>query len=150
MHELPQQTATFCVDGHVRVYHGEQTTLPRHYVARQKLCLRATTDYWVNALDGRPFFLINQAVDPGLLKVLEQEIIPRLQKEAPHQPTTGELEANPLAHCFTVVFDREGYGPEFFKRMRSAAGGLFDLSQVSRAGLARGRVPRAPGPTGQR
>ena len=118
MHELPQQTATFCVDGHVRVYHGEQTTLPRHYVARQKLCLCATTDYWVNALDGRPFFLINQAVDPGLLKVLEQEIIPRLQKEAPHQPTTGELEANPLAHCFTVVFDREGYGPEFFKRMR--------------------------------
>jgi hypothetical protein len=113
MQELPQQTATFCVDGHVRVYHGEQTTLPRHYVARQKLCLRATTDYWVNALDGRPFFLINQAVDPGLLKVLEQEIIPRLQKEAPHQPTTGELEANPLAHCFTVVFDREGYSPEF-------------------------------------
>ena len=118
MQELPQQTAAFCVDGHVRVYHGEQTTLPRHYVARQKLCLRATTDYWVNALDGRPFFLINQAVDPGLLKVLEQEIIPRLQKEAPHQPTTSELEASPLAHCFTVVFDREGYSPEFFKRMR--------------------------------
>jgi len=118
MQELPQQTAAFCVDGHVRVYHGEQTALPRHYVARQKLCLRATTDYWVNALDGRPFFLLNQAVDPGLLKVLEQEIIPRLQKEAPHQPTTGELEANPRAHCFTVIFDREGYSPEFFERMR--------------------------------
>jgi hypothetical protein len=118
MQELPQQTATFCIDGHVRVYHGEQTALPRHYVARQKLCLRATADYWVNALDGRPFFLINQAVDPGLLKVLEQEIIPRLQKEAPHQPTSDELKANPLAHCFTVVFDREGYSPEFFKRMR--------------------------------
>ena len=66
MQELPEQTAAFCVDGHVRVYHGEHTTLPRHYVARQKLCLRATTDYWVNALDGRPFFLINKAVDPGL------------------------------------------------------------------------------------
>jgi len=74
MQELPPQTAVFCVDGHVRVYHGEQTQLPRHHVARQKLCLRATTDYWVNALDGRPFFLINKAVDPGLLKVLEDEL----------------------------------------------------------------------------
>ncbi len=54
--------------GHVRVYHGHQTQLPRHYVARQKLCLRATTNYWVNAIDGQPFFLLNQAVDPGLLQ----------------------------------------------------------------------------------
>ena len=35
-------------DGHVRVYHGDQTVLPRHYVARERLCLRATTDYGVN------------------------------------------------------------------------------------------------------
>lgn len=33
------------VDAHVRVYHGSQTKLPRHYVAREKLCLRATIDY---------------------------------------------------------------------------------------------------------
>ncbi|MGC9199124.1 MAG: putative transposase [Acidobacteriaceae bacterium] len=39
----------FYCDGHVRVYHGDLTQLPRHYVAREKLCLRATTDYWVNA-----------------------------------------------------------------------------------------------------
>ncbi len=63
MQQMPEQVAAFCVDGHVRVYHGQQTELPKHYVARQKLCLRATTDYWVNALDGRPFFLINKAVD---------------------------------------------------------------------------------------
>ncbi|PYT22996.1 MAG: hypothetical protein DMG57_33530, partial [Acidobacteria bacterium] len=41
----------FYCDGHVRVYHGDQTALPRHYVARERLCLRATTDYWVNAMD---------------------------------------------------------------------------------------------------
>lgn len=35
----------FYCDGHVRVYHGEQTALPRHYVARERLCLRATADY---------------------------------------------------------------------------------------------------------
>jgi Transposase protein len=118
MQELPPQTAVFCVDGHVRVYHGEQTELPRHYVARQKLCLRATTDYWVNALDGRPFFLINQAVDPGLLKVLEHEIIPRLKEDAPHQTPPRELEANSRLHRFTVIFDREGYSPAFLRRMK--------------------------------
>src|SRR5439155_584889 len=44
----------FYCDGHMRVYHGEQTELPRHYVARERLCLRATADYWVNAMDGQP------------------------------------------------------------------------------------------------
>ena len=29
------------------------TKLPRRYVSREKLCLRGTTDYWVNALDPR-------------------------------------------------------------------------------------------------
>ena len=43
------------VDGHVRVYHGKAAQLPRHYVARQKLYLRAAVDYWINALDGQPF-----------------------------------------------------------------------------------------------
>lgn len=56
----------FYVDGHVRVYHGSQTQLPRHYVAREKLCLRATTEYWVNGLGGLPFFFVNKPVDPGL------------------------------------------------------------------------------------
>lgn len=45
----------FYIDGHVRVYHGKQTKLPKHYVTREKLCLRATTDYWVNALGGSIF-----------------------------------------------------------------------------------------------
>lgn len=48
------QRALFYADGHVRVYHGEQTELPRHYVARQRLCLRATTDYWLNGPQAQP------------------------------------------------------------------------------------------------
>lgn len=36
MEALPEQTATLYVDGHVRVYHGTQTKLPRHYVARAR------------------------------------------------------------------------------------------------------------------
>ena len=41
---FPETTGVLYVDGHVRVYTGSQTELPRHYVARQQLCLRATTD----------------------------------------------------------------------------------------------------------
>ncbi len=44
----------FYADGHVRVYHGDLTPLPRHYVARERLCMRATTDYWIHAMDGQP------------------------------------------------------------------------------------------------
>lgn len=103
--------AILYIDGHVRVYHGSQTKLPRHYVARQRLCLRATTDYWVNAMDGQPFFFINKAVDPGLIKVVEHEIVPRLRDEVPNQPSEEQLANDPALSCFTLVFDREGYSP---------------------------------------
>lgn len=79
----PEAAAVLYVDGHVRVYHGAQTRLPKHYVARERLCLRATADYWVNAMDGQPFFVVSQAVDPGLLQVLEKQIVPRLAREVP-------------------------------------------------------------------
>jgi hypothetical protein len=118
MADLKGVLASFYIDGHVRVYHGEQTELPRHYVARQKLCLRATTDYWVNARDARPFLVINKAIDPGLLKVLEQDLVPRLEKEFP-QPTREEILKNPHCHRFSIIFDREGYSPQFFLDMKN-------------------------------
>ena len=69
----------FYCDGHVRVYHGDQTALPRHYVARERLCLRATTDYWINAMDGQPFLYVNKEVDPGLIATLTQDVVPWLE-----------------------------------------------------------------------
>jgi len=113
----PQSAGTLYIDGHVRVYHGHLTELPRRYVARQRLCLRGTTDYWVNAMDGQPFFVVTQAADPGLLKVLEEQIVPRLLREVPGQPSEAELAANPWRCRFTLIFDRAGYSPEFFARM---------------------------------
>jgi len=118
MEQEPDAAGVFYVDGHVRVYHGSQTELPRHYVSREKLCLRATVDYWVNAMDGQPFFVVNKAVDPGLLQVLEKEIVPRLEDEIPGQPGLLELASSTMPHRFTVVFDREGYSPAFMGRMR--------------------------------
>lgn len=112
-----QAVGTFYIDGHVRVYHGNLTKLPRRFVSRQRLCLRGTTDYWVNDAIGRPFFLIEKAVDPGLLKVMEHEIVPRLIRDLPNQPDETRLEDNPHRCRLVLVFDREGYSPEFLKRM---------------------------------
>jgi hypothetical protein len=70
-------------------------------------------------MDGKPFFLVNQAVDPGLLQTLEHDIVPRLERDVPNQPNAEELEADPLLRRFTIVFDREGYSPNFFERMKA-------------------------------
>lgn len=114
----PQSAGVYYADGHVRLYHGKLTALPRRYVARERLCLRGTTDYWVNALDGQPFFVVSRPADPGLLSVLREDIVPRLLAEAPGQPTEAVLAAEPLRSRFTLVFDREGYSPDFFLEMK--------------------------------
>jgi hypothetical protein len=108
----------FYCDGHVRVYHGDQTALPRHYVARDRLCLRATTDYWVNAMDGQPFLYVNKEVDPGLIATLKGEVIPWLEAIVAKTPEQEfRLAEDARAHWFTIVFDREGYSPELFEQM---------------------------------
>ncbi len=110
----PEAAGVLYVDGHVRVYNGHQTELPRHHVARQKLCLRATVDYWVNAMDGQPFFVLNKAVDPGLLQVLEADIVPRLERDLLLQSDLFNQAETPR---FMLVFDREGYSPRFIRKM---------------------------------
>ena len=117
MEAASESAGVLYVDGRVRVYHGHLTPLPRRYVARQRLCLRGTTDYWVNAMDGQPFFVVTQAADPGLIKTLEEGIVPRLLREVPAQPSPEALEADRWLARFTIIFDRAGYSPEFFKRM---------------------------------
>lgn len=113
----PQAVGTLYIDGHVRVYHGNRTKLPRRYVSRERLCLRGITDYWVNDAVGRPFFVVEKVVDPGLLKTLREDIVPRLLGEVPGQPSSEELSDNPYCCRFVTVFDREGYSPAFFKEM---------------------------------
>lgn len=114
----PESAGVFYADGHVRLYHGDLTQLPRRYVTRERLCLRGTTDYWVNALGGRPFFVVTKEVDPGLLAVLREKIVPWLKAHVPNQPTESELQNDPHRYRFTIVFDREGYSPEFFSEMK--------------------------------
>jgi len=117
MEAAPDLAGTLYVDGHVRLYHGQKTELPRRYVARQRLCLRGTTDYWVNDALGQPFFAVQRPVDQGMLEALSSDIVPRLLKDVPHQPTQEELDHDPYRSRFVIVFDREAYSPGFFKQM---------------------------------
>jgi hypothetical protein len=117
LEETPELAGVLYVDGHVRLYHGSLTVLPKRYVSRQRLCMRGTTDYWVNDILGQPFFVVQQAIDHGLLEALRNQIVPRLLNEVPGQPTEAELKADRYRARFVIVFDREGYSPEFFKEM---------------------------------
>lgn len=115
----PEAEPMFYVDGHVRVYHGKAAQLPRHYVPRQKLYLRAAVDYWVNAMDGQPFVYINKEIDHGLVQALREDVIPWVEANAvvstEHQ---RRMDADKLQPRFTVVFDREGYSPDLFEELQ--------------------------------
>jgi len=105
------------IDGHVQVYHGKQSKLPRKYLSRERLCMHGISNYWVNDIYGQPVFVIPKTVNPGLIEMLRSEIVPRLLSEIPNQPTPAVLAADPYLPRFIIIFDREGYSPEFFKEM---------------------------------
>ena len=69
-------------------------------------------------MDGAPFFVLTQPVNPGLIAVLRQSIVPRLLAQAP-QPDVQALEADPLLPRLTLIFDREGYSPDFFAELQA-------------------------------
>jgi prepilin-type processing-associated H-X9-DG protein len=117
MESHPTAAGTLYVDGHVRVYHGGKTKLPRKFVSRERLCLRGMCDYWVNDATGNPFFVVEKTIDPGMLQTLRHDIVPQLLQDVPNQPTEEELKANSTLSRLILVFDREGYSPAFFKQM---------------------------------
>ena len=114
--EVKDRLGFLYVDGHVKVY-GGQVELPRRFVSRQRLCLRGISSYWINDAIGQPFFVIEKQIDPGLIDVIKSDIVPRLLKEVPNQPSEEELAADPHLHRFVIVFDREGYSADFFKHL---------------------------------
>ncbi len=111
MDDRPELAGTLDVDGHVRLYHGSKTELPRRYVSRQRLCLRGTTDYWVNDALGQPFFSVERPIDHGMLEAIENDVVPHLLRHVPNQPTREQLDADRYRSRFLMIFDREGYSP---------------------------------------
>ncbi len=116
MNDSPDLAGVLYIDGHVRLYGGKEN-LPKQYVSRERLCLRGMMDFWVNDMLGQPFFVVRKDINPGMISVLRDDIVPQLLKDIPNQPSEEELKANKLLHRFVLVFDREGYSPVFFKEM---------------------------------
>lgn len=108
----------FYIDGHVRVYYGSQTKLPKHYVSREKLCLRSMIDYWVNDEKGQPFFVLTTALSDGMTKMIREDVVPRILKDVKPRYSESELEADPELHKFVMVYDREAYGYQLMWDMR--------------------------------
>lgn len=90
------------VDGHVRVYHGYHH-VPKAHVARMRLSVPATSDYWVNDITGDPLFVVTAEANAGLVKML-----PVILEEV--RALVGERR-------LTVVFDRGGYSPALFQKL---------------------------------
>jgi transposase len=90
------------VDGHVRVYHGKYP-LPKAHVARMRLSMPATTDYWVNDASGDPLFVVTAEVNAGLVKMLPGIL--------------AELRRLVGSRRVTIVFDRGGYSPKLFRQI---------------------------------
>ena len=131
------------MDGHVKVYSGRKGRLPKHFVARQKLCLPASTSYWINALGGRPFLCLNKALDPTLTHALEADILPALERLGVLGPEAPDLTAPEAGEpALTLVFDREGLEPGAVPAPRPARGCGDHLAQELPGGsLAGGRLP---------
>jgi len=97
------------VDGHVRAYHG-QRTIPKTHLARMRLSMPATTDYWVNDQAGDPLLVITAAANAGMVKMLP-EVLTAVRT------LVGDRRV-------TVVFDRGGWSPKLFQQLLEAN---FDL-----------------------
>ena len=109
------------IDGHVRVYHGKHA-LPKAHVARMRISMPATSDYWVNDRSGDPLFVVTAQANAGLVKML-----PGLLEQI--RSLVGQRR-------LTVVFDRGGFSPKLFQRILAAG---FDLLTYRK-----GRHPKIP------
>jgi prepilin-type processing-associated H-X9-DG protein len=109
------------VDGHVRVYHG-QHALPKAHVARMRISMPATSDYWVNDSSGDPLFVVTAEANAGLVKML-----PGILDQV--RGLVGRRRV-------TIVFDRGGFSPKLFQQIIAAG---FDLLTYRK-----GRYPRIP------
>lgn len=110
-----EQDLFYYVDGHQRIYYGSQANLPTKFISRLKLCLSATTEYWVNDVKGMPMLFTLGELSEKLQQIIEQQIIPQLiQSGILSQSPIQEEDQTPR---LTLIFDREAYEPSFFIRI---------------------------------
>lgn len=118
--KTPQALGYLYIDGHVRAYHGEKHRLTKTHVARRRLCMPATTDYWVNDKDAEPLFFVTGEINERLIASMKARIIPEVRHLA------GKRRV-------TFVFDREGWSPKWFQELYEAG---FDVLTYRRGKYA--------------
>lgn len=128
-YSTPSEESSFLyIDGHVRIYYGHKANLPVKFISRQKLCLSATTEYWVNDAAGLPVMMVTGELTEKLQQAIEAYIIPQLQQTIllpsaslpPQEEKTNKQTEAPVTDSkpvCTLVFDREAYEPAFFERL---------------------------------
>lgn len=110
------------IDRHQRIYFGGKANLPTKYISRQKLCLSATTEFWVNDTKGLPVMMVIGDLNEKLQNVIHDTIIPRmiqsglLQSQESIFKTIEDDPTYDTPQC-TFVFDREAYHPKLFQKL---------------------------------
>ncbi len=105
--QSPRALGYLYVDGHVRAYHGEKHRLTKTHVARRRLCMAATTDYWINDKNAEPLFFVTGEANERLIASMKASILPEVRR------LVGKRRV-------TMVFDREGWSPKWFKELYEA------------------------------
>jgi hypothetical protein len=59
-------------------------------------------------MGGKPFFVVSQAVDPGLLQVLECDIVPRLENESAMARDAGKFAVERAVFLTVLHLRRRG------------------------------------------
>jgi len=102
--EAPDALGYLYIDGHVRPYHGRKHKIPKTHVQQRRLCMPATTDYWVNDANAQPLMFVTAEANDGLLAMMEQKLLPQIRQLAGEQRRV------------TLIFDREGWSPKRFHK----------------------------------
>jgi transposase len=68
--ESPEALGYLYIDGHVRAYNGKKN-IPKTHISRRRLCMPATTDFWINDSNSEPVFMITTEANDGMLSVIE-------------------------------------------------------------------------------
>jgi len=106
--ENPDTLGYLYIDGHVRPYHGRKHKLPKTHVPRRRLCMPATTDYWVNDANAEPLMFVTASANEGLLAMMDEQLLPEIRELAG------------VGRRVTLIFDREGWSPKRFRKWYDA------------------------------
>jgi hypothetical protein len=112
---IAEETMIYYIDGHAKVYCGDQANLGKKHVSRLKLCMPAIMEFWVNNHQGMPYFVVTGEVNEKLGEMLSDQIIPCLMQQVALPVSQQALLDDQDLPRFTLTFDREGYSPKAFR-----------------------------------